>query len=85
MSYFKHKLFPGLNSKPTKLWNLHQLSRAFDKPTTTIKRYMSYAKIQADVYKPIENRNGHDSAHYSEKSVMEFLQWMSTGVRGERK
>jgi hypothetical protein len=85
MSYIKQLFYPKLNSKPTKLWNIHQLSRAVNRSPGSVKRYMSYANIKADVYKPIDNRNNHLAKHYNQESVLKFFEYMASGIRGKRK
>ena len=56
MSYLKQLFYPKLNTEPQELWNVHQLARAINRSPLSVKRYMSYAGIKADVYKPIDNR-----------------------------
>ena len=84
MSYFKQLFYPKLNSKPEKLWNIYQIARAINRSPLSVKRYMAYAKISVDVYKPIENRNNHPARHYNQESVLKFLEYMASGVRGKR-
>ena len=85
MFNFKSLFYPEVTSKPEKLWNLYQISRAIDKPIITIRRYMQWAEVKADVLKPIEGRNNHPQQHFNEESLLKFMKWMASGVRGPRK
>jgi len=85
MFNFKTLFYPKATSTPKKLWNLYQISRVTDKPVITIKRYMQWAGVKADVLKPINGRNDHPQQHFSEESFVEFMKWMASGVRGPRK
>tara|TARA_Y100001972_G_scaffold120833_1_gene163969 strand:- start:55 stop:312 length:258 start_codon:yes stop_codon:yes gene_type:complete len=84
MFNFKAKFFPKITSTPTKLWDIYQISRATGKDPLTIKRYMQWAEVKADVLKPIPGRNNHPQQHFSEESFLKFMKWMASGVRGPR-
>ena len=85
MFNFKPLHYPKVTTKPEKLWDLYQISRATGKPVITIKRYMQWAGVKADVLKPIEGRNSHQQQHFTEESFLKFMRWMASGVRGPRK
>jgi len=85
MFNFKTLFYPKATSTPKKLWNLYQISRATGKPVITIKRYMQYANVSADVLKPIDGRNDHPQIHLNKESFITFMEWMASGVRGPRK
>lgn len=86
MSYIKQLFYPGLNSTPkagTADWNIYQLARAAKLKPATVKRYLSadYANIPVDEYKPIANRNGHFTRHYSDESALKFFKWLASCAR----
>ena len=82
---FKALFYPKVTSKPDGLWNLYQISKAIGKPLSTTRRYLQYAEVTSDALKPIDGRNNHDQQHFNDKSVIKFIKWMASGVRGSRK